>query len=562
MQLDISQDNCLSRSFDRFHAGVTRQLIVAATGWGKTACFANIPRRFGFGKRGMVLTHREKLAFQTAKSLQEWNPEIMVGVEMADNRAGGLCNVVVGSVPTLGKSRGARLNQFDPDQFDWIASDEAHHSTSPEWRKCLKHFGLTNPGESSILSVGFTATPNRSDGTALASNYDEIVYEYPITKGIEDGILVELRGIRVNTETDLNGVKWSAGKFNDAELTKEINTNRRNGIIVKEWMKHCYGERTMVFTQNIQHAIDLAAVFQKCGIRAEAVWGDDPEEDRKIRGHKAGEFDVMLNAQLTIEGYDDPEIRWVVLATPDGSALRYAQKIGRVTRIESIVRRMFGNLHKAREAGYPIKKEWGGVMDVCDNCKKHSLQTLPSLLGLPKDLDLKGKSVTKAREQFDRVAREFPMADLSKVLSLCKLDSIAENFQLFTVNYPPEISKLSELAWRKSAEGYVLAVNRDLVTITQDLRGDWMVRGRIGEKQAEISAQNLPGAMNAADRFILDSGGVKGYLVRDARWKHNSPTPAQLGLCRNLKINVPPNATRGMVSAAIDAVYMKRRAHA
>jgi hypothetical protein len=168
----------------------------------------------------------------------------------------------------------------------------------------------------------------------------------------------------------------------------------------------------------------------------------------------------------------------------------------------------------------------------------------------------------KAKEQCDRIAAEFPTANIKDIKSLDQLKSIVENIQLFTVNYPPEISKLSELAWRTSAEGYVLAVNRDLVQVTQDLRGDWMVRGRIGEKVAEISAQNLPGAFNAADRFVLDSGGVKGYLVRDARWKQDSPTPAQLGLCRTLKINVPQNATKGMVSDAIDAVYMKRRARA
>ena len=39
---------------------------------------------------------------------------------------------------------------------------------------------------------------------------------------------------------------------------------------------------------------------------------------------------------------------------------------------------------------------------------------------------------------------------------------VAENVLLFQPSYPPEISRLSELAWRKSAEGYCIAVNRDL----------------------------------------------------------------------------------------------------
>ena len=99
----------------------------------------------------------------------------------------------------------------------------------------------------------------------------------------------------------------------------------------------------------------------------------------------------------------------------------------------------------------------------------------------------------------------------------------------------------------------MLAVNRDLVTIAKDLREEWQIRGRIGDSVAELSAQNLSGAMNLADRFVLDHGGVKGYLKRDVRWRGDPPTEKQLGLCRILKITVPPGMTKGAVSQAIDA---------
>jgi hypothetical protein len=101
----------------------------------------------------------------------------------------------------------------------------------------------------------------------------------------------------------------------------------------------------------------------------------------------------------------------------------------------------------------------------------------------------------------------------------------------------------------------MLAVNRDLVTISKDLREEWQIRGRVGDVVAKLSAQNLPGAMNLADRFVLDHGGIKGYLARDARWKTENvpPTGPQLGLCKRLKITVPPGMTKGQVSAAIDA---------
>ena len=59
--------------------------------------------------------------------------------------------------------------------------------------------------------------------------------------------------------------------------------------------------------------------------------------------------------------------------------------------------------------------------------------------------------------------------------------------------------------------------------------------------------------MNIADKFVLDSGGVKGYLKRETKWRGEQPTEKQLGLCRILGITVPPGMTKGAVSAAIDA---------
>jgi hypothetical protein len=46
---------------------------------------------------------------------------------------------------------------------------------------------------------------------------------------------------------------------------------------------------------------------------------------------------------------------------------------------------------------------------------------------------------------------------------------------------------------------------------------------------------------------------VKGFLKRDVRWRGDPPTEKQLGLCRILKITVPPGMTKGAVSQAIDA---------
>ena len=353
-----------------------------------------------------------------------------------------------------------------------------------------------------------------------------------IRAGIESGYLVDLRGIRVNTKTNLDKVKTRAGDFAEDELADAVNTLERNAIIVKEWMAAAYGLKTVVFTVDIQHAVDLAAAFTKCSIPADAVWGSDPERKNKLHRHRTGEIAVLCNCAVLTEGYDDPGIRCIVLAKPTKSALLFTQMIGRGTRIDD-------------------GKNDCLILDVVDNTQKHSLVTMPSLLGLPANLDLKGKSVIRAKEQFERIAKEFPTADLSGVLSLSKLESVAENISLFQVHYPPEISKLSELGWRKDGEGYMLAMKRDLITITKDLRDEYKIVGNMGGQVITLTAQNLAGAFNIGDSLV--SREFINVLKRDARWHGDQPTEKQLGLCRILKIEVPIGATKGQVSAAIDA---------
>ena len=571
MHLRPYQERFFSAVREAKERGVNRQLGVLATGLGKACLFAALRTQLGFRKKIMVLVHHEELAAQAKDKLKRWNPDLRVGVEMAGQYANvdGIFpdDFVVASVPTLGRKNSDRIRKFLPQDFSAIVSDEVHHAIAPQWKNVLAHFELLNPCETDILSLGLTATPNRSDGQGLRLLFDEIVFDMPIMRsvdgtpgGIDTGYLSDILPLRIDGGAELDSVHSRAGDLAEDELADAVNTPKRNAVIVKEWMKHCFDQKTIVFTVDVQHALDLAEAFKAHVVAAEAIWGEDPLRHQKLADHRTGKIKVLCNCAVLTEGYDDWDVRCIIMARPTKSALLYTQMMGRGTRIPPDI----SNLLEARRDGVLIQKDSFVLMDVVDNCGRHkgALQTLPSLLGMPANLDLKGKSVMRAKEQCDRIAAEFPTANIQDIKSLDQLKSIAENIQLFTVNYPPEISKLSELAWRKSAEGYVLAVNRDLVTIMQDLRGDWVVRGRIGEKQAEISAQNMPGAFNAADRFILESGGVKGYLVRDARWKQDSPTPAQLRLCRTLKINVPPGATKGMVSAAIDQVYMKRRARA
>jgi superfamily II DNA or RNA helicase len=546
------QLDCLDRSKAALDRGCNRQLAVLATGLGKAVLFAALREHHGFRKRIMVLVHREELADQGADKLARWNPGLMCGVEMAHRNAAPMDSLVVASVPTLGRRNSERIKKFDPADFDCIVSDESHHSVSPQWKRVLDHFGLMKPG-GRILSLGLTATPNRSDGTGLRDCFDEIVFNMDIKAGIDTGYLSDLIGYRVSTKTNLDSVHTRLGDFAEEELADAVNTPERNAIIVKEWCKHAYGKKTVAFTVNVQHALDLAEAFKSHVISAAAVWGEDPDRATKLARHRAGEIDVLCNCQVLTEGYDDPEIECIILAKPTKSQLLFTQMIGRGCRIPNGVDNIKTHVG-------PLSKDSCIILDVVDSTSKHNLITMPSLMGLPKSLDMKGERYTKAREQLERVAAEFPTANIQDIHNLSELDSIAKNIELFRASYPPEVSKLTELAWRKQGDVYALPVGRDHIVIAADLLGDWWVRGMVSGKSVEIQAQNLAGAFNAADRAVLDSGAPKVLLARDSRWRDQPPTDKQIARMRILRIPIPLGATRGMVSAAMDQHYSGRRA--
>jgi superfamily II DNA or RNA helicase len=541
------QKDCLDRSKAALDRGCNRQLAVLATGLGKAVLFAALREHHGFRKRIMVLVHREELADQGADKLARWNPGLMCGVEMAHRNAAPMDSLVVASVPTLGRRNSERIKKFDPADFDCIVSDESHHSVSPQWKRVLDHFGLMKPG-GRILSLGLTATPNRSDGTGLRDCFDEIVFNMDIKAGIDTGYLSDLIGYRVSTKTNLDSVHTRLGDFAEKELADAVNTPERNAIIVKEWCKHAYGKKTVAFTVNVQHALDLAEAFKSHVISAAAVWGEDPERADKLARHRAGEIQVLCNCQVLTEGYDDPEIECIILAKPTKSQLLFTQMIGRGCRIPDGVDNIKTHVG-------PLSKDSCIILDVVDSTSKHNLITMPSLMGLPKSLDMKGERYTKAREQVERVAAEFPTANIQDIHNLSELDSIAKNIELFRASYPPEVSKLTELAWRKQGDVYALPVGRDHIVIAADLLGDWWVRGMVSGKSVEIQAQNLAGAFNAADRAVLDSGAPKVLLARESRWRNEGPSDKQVQLCRKLRIPIPIGATRGMVSAALDTHF-------
>jgi type I site-specific restriction endonuclease len=213
--------------------------------------------------------------------------------------------------------------------------------------------------------------------------------------------------------------------------------------------------QTVAFCVQIQHAKDLAAEFRRNGVNAEAVWGTDPDRSEKLRKHKAKEITVLCNAQLLTEGYDDWQVSCIIDAAPTKSPSKYTQCIGRGTRLQ----KGKGNLLDAIAKGLVLDKRSCIVLDVCDNNKRCSLVTLPSLVGLNPDMDLRGQSVTDAADKMEELQEKYPSVDLSQLTDITQVDAYIESLDLFAAPYTEEVEKFSKLTWMGCSDGsYVLQI--------------------------------------------------------------------------------------------------------
>jgi superfamily II DNA or RNA helicase len=508
LELRPKQNECLDAIRNEYLAGCYQQLVVAATGTGKAVIIANIRRHMLDLLPGkmLVFAHRDELIDQLIATLEAWNPDWKVGKEMAEEHADVDCDIVVSCNASIGREGAKRLEKFG--EFDYVICDEAHRSIAMTYMNVFEQTSVLKP-ESTRLLVGFTATPKRKNLTrnqkkqvtvlddeellSLKSVYRKIVFSYPIRKAIKEGWLVPLRGFRLKTKVDLSNIKTTAGDYQQDELEHEVNTPERNYAIVNAWRKDCESRQTVVFCVLIKHAQDMAEAFQSMGVKAEAIWGTDPERGDfakcntcgryvmpekantpcsgtkkepcsggtfifgrgKLERHKAKDITILCNAQLLVEGYDDWRVSCVVDAAPTRSPSVYTQRIGRGTRLQKDT----GNLIEALSKGLFLEKKDCIVLDVVDNNKRCSLVSLPSLVGLNPEMDLHGKSVTDVATKMEELQEKYPTLDLSHLTDISKVDAYIESLDLFAAPYTEDVVQFTKLSWMGCSDGaYVLQI--------------------------------------------------------------------------------------------------------
>lgn len=558
------QVECLEAIRSAAARGVRRQLVVMATGAGKTVIFSNVREHLGLTKRMLVVAHRAELLDQAADKISRVNPSLSVEVEQAERRAGN-ADVVVASVATIGRAGSKRLLALDPSEFDLVVIDEAHHAVARSYVTVLEHLGIVRVEKKQIvptgrgpLLLGVTATPGRGDDVGLSSVFEEVVYERNLRDMILDGWLVRLRAFRAETSVDLSDVHSRQGDYIVSELSEKVNTTPRNELVVRCYQAMAWGRRALAFCADVQHAHDLAEMFNREWIPAAAITGDTPTDERRgiLDRFRRGELVVLTNVMVLTEGFDEPSIGALLMCRPTRSQGLYLQMLGRGTRLHD-------------------KKSDLIVIDMADTTS-HAIPSAASILGLPPKWNCRGRDVLEQHAELLEVVREAGGAQdvLTRSVSIEDARRLMTEVPVLqdSVELRNELRHVTSLRWMRLPSGayYLPLPNSTVITVRENQLGHWTARIADGTGFNEdltlsphLAAQPAPftvrdDALGFADRYVQRYFPDAARVVDlDAAWRKGPATDKQQALLRRLK-RWRPRLTKGEAQDIIDSVIKRK----
>jgi superfamily II DNA or RNA helicase/HKD family nuclease len=315
----------------RLH-GRHRNLVVAATGTGKTVVAALDYRRMcqpAHQPSLLFVAHRREILEQSLRTYRE----VLGDGDFGELYVGGSrperWQHVFASVQSL-TSYG--VTNIPRDAFAVVVIDEFHHAEARTYRALAEHLKPTE-------LLGLTATPERADGLDVRSFFEgRTAAELRLWDALGADLLCPFHYFAVADGTDLRGVMWSRGRYDDGALSDVFTGNdaRARTVInaLRDKVVNIGAMCGLGFCVSVAHAEYMARVFNDAGIPSRAVSGLTPREQRAgaLNDLRARDVNVLFAADLFNEGLDLPDIDTVLFLRPTESATVFMQQLGRGLR--------------------------------------------------------------------------------------------------------------------------------------------------------------------------------------------------------------------------------------
>lgn len=353
------QQVAIDRTLEAVAHGKRRQLLVMATGTGKTFTAFQIIWRLlkaGTVKRVLYLADRNVLIDQTITG--DFEPLSGRITKVKGKQLDSSYEVYMSLYQQLAGEGGEEpFRQFKPEFFDLIIIDECHRGSAREesqWRRVLDYF-------SSAIHIGMTATPKETKEVSNIDYFGEPTYTYSLKQGIEDGFLAPYKVVRVGLNVDLEGWRPQEGQadvdgleiedreYNVKDYDRKLIIDERTQMVAKyitSWLqKYGTDSKTIVFCVDIEHAERMRQALANENLDrviedyryVMKITGDDKEGKNQLDNFADVNEPyptLVTTSKLLTTGVNVKTIKLLVLESNIGSMTEFKQIVGRGTRLD------------------------------------------------------------------------------------------------------------------------------------------------------------------------------------------------------------------------------------
>ncbi len=362
------QEMAIFETLLRFARGITRVLLLMATGTGKTFTVFQLIWKLIQGNvlrnnRILFLTDRNNLQDQAYRAFSAFPSasRLVIDKELVAQGKHRVGQIYFANYQNLDEELGGKklFEHFDPDFFDLVIVDECHRSGFGDWFGILDYFVRA-------FHLGLTATPREIaevNGRELTPEegrrdtytyFGDPAYTYSLKQAIEDGYLVPYLLEQRITNLDADGFTGPDGRqYTTANFEREIRLPDRTKFIAEDLhaqlgQQGLLNEKAIVFCVDDTHAAFFAQELRRISgdndyaARITRSERNSHQLERNFQEVGRAKPRVAVTVDLLSTGFDAPDVKVIVFVRPIKSAILYKQMKGRGTRLcEDIDKRFF-----------------------------------------------------------------------------------------------------------------------------------------------------------------------------------------------------------------------------
>ena len=314
-----------------------KALAIAATGTGKTymSVFDTLQVN---PKKALFVVHRGDILVKAqesfdnvlGKAIPDYSSKIYKGSKHNKD-----CKYLFVTEDTLA----LHLEDFIPDEFEYIIIDEAHHAADNSYTKIINYFKPK-------FLLGLTATPERTDGKDIFSIFDfNRAVNIRLRDSLEKNLVCPFHYFGIKDVEGIDYDKLTHKPEDGEEYLNEVarmlmKSKRADYIFEKVNFYGHDGDKTkcLGFCATVDHAKFMAEEFnKKLGEgAASALSGENSVSERQKYLQQLENDDTKLqyifSRDIFNEGIDVRDVNLVLMLRPTQSSIVFTQQLGRGLR--------------------------------------------------------------------------------------------------------------------------------------------------------------------------------------------------------------------------------------